>query len=189
MKAVRKFLLGGAAAAAATVAFAAPAAAQYYPYPGGTGDVLVGAILNSILRGGYGGYGQPYGGYNYANERWAVDQCARATEQRVNGGYGYSGGYYGGYANAGLRVSQIDRVERTRNANFRVYGLVTQAGYRGNYGGYNQPYGGYNNPYGGYGYNNGAPVYRFSCKVSRSSGRITDLDIDRVNSGYGYYRY
>ena len=178
MKAVRKFLLGGAAAAAATVAFAAPAAAQYYPYPGGVGDVLVGSILNNILRGGYnggyGGYGggYQYGGYDFANERWAVDQCARATEQRVNGGY------YGGYANAGLRVSQIDRVERTRNLNFRVYGLVAPTGYRGNYGAYNAPYG-------GYGYNV-APAYRFSCKVSRSSGRITDLDVDRLNNRYRY---
>jgi hypothetical protein len=176
MKAVHKFLLGGAAAAAATVALAAPAAAQYYPYPGGVGDVLVGSILNNILRGGYnGGYGggYQYGGYDFGNERWAVDQCARATEQRVNGGYG--GGY--GY-NGGLRVAQIDRVERTRNLNFRVYGLVTPAGYRGNYGAYSAPYG-------GYGYN-AAPAYRFSCKVSRSSGRITDLDVDRLNNRYRY---
>ncbi|MCW3798310.1 hypothetical protein OMW55_10900 [Sphingomonas sp. BN140010] len=185
MKAVHKFLLGGAAAAAASVAIAAPAAAQYYP--GGGGDVLVGAILNNILRGGYnGGYGGYNGGYDYANERWAVDQCARATEQRVNGGY-YDGGYGGyGYNNAGLRVAQIDRVERTRNLNFRVYGLVTSAYYRGNYGGY----GGYNAPYGGYGYNQqGVPAYRFSCKVSRSSGRITDIDLDRINGNYGYRRY
>jgi hypothetical protein len=186
MKAVRKFLLGGAAAAAATVVIAAPAAAQYYPYPGGGGDVLVGTILNNILRGGYNGYGgYQYNGYDYGNERWAVDQCARATEQRVNGGYGGYGGY--GYNNrGGLRVAQIDRVERTRNLNFRVYGLVTDAGYRGNYGGY---YGGYNAPYGGYGYNQGVPAYRFSCKVSRSTGRITDIDLDRINGNYGYRRY
>ena len=189
MKAVRKILIGGAAAAAATAAFSAPAAAQYYP--GGGGDVLVGTILNNILRGGYnGGYNNGYNGgyggyqnngYDYANERWAVDQCARATEQRVNGGYG------GGYNNAGLRVAQIDRVERTRNLNFRVYGLVTSAGYRGNYGGY----GGYNTPYGGgYGYNQqGVPAFRFSCKVSRSSGRITDIDLNRINNNYGYRRY
>ena len=177
MKAVHKFLLGGAAAAAVSLGSAAPAAAQYYPYPGNGGDVLVGTILNNILRGGYNGYGgYQYNGFDYGNERWAVDQCARATEQRVNGGrYGYNGG---------LRVAQIDRVERTRNLNFRVYGLVTSAGYRGNYGGY----GGYNAPYGGYG-NQGVPAYRFSCKVSRSNGRITDIDLDRISNNYGYRRY
>jgi hypothetical protein len=200
MKAVSRFLAGAAAVAAVTVGAAAPAAAQYYPGTGGgLGDVLVGAVLNSILRGGNpGGYNGYYGRNDYNIERTAVDQCARATEQRLNGN-NYSNGY--GYQNAGIRVVQIERVQRTRNGNMRVYGLATNTGYQGNYGGgYNQPYGGYNQPYGG-GYNqpyNGgynqpyggyqqpaAAEFRFNCKFSRN-GRISDLDIDRNRSAYRY---
>lgn len=193
MKAV-KTLLAGAAMAAAAGGFAAPAAAQYYPGGGyGTGNVLVGAILDSILRGSYGGGYGGYGGYgySYANERVAVDQCARAAESRLNGyGYGY-GGYgnpYGGYGNSGygrppIRVNQIERVERTRNGNFRVVGWAGEPGWRGNYGGYGNPYGGY--------YNQAvAPTFRFSCKFDRRYGRITDLDIDRQRyARYGHYGY
>ena len=61
MKAVSKFLAGAALVAVTASGFAAPAAAQYAPYPGNGGNVIVGAILNSILRGqvggGYGGGG------------------------------------------------------------------------------------------------------------------------------------
>lgn len=185
MKAVSKFLGGAAAAAALTVGFAAPAAAQYYPGyggygGGGLGDVLVGAVLNSILRGGspygYNGY---YGGNNYGLERAAVDQCARATEQRLNGNRGYGYGY--GYNAGAIRVVQIDRVERTRNGNMRVYGQAGDTAYRGNYG----TYGGYNQPYGGYYGNAAAPQYRFNCKFERN-GRITDLDIERNRYAYRY---
>lgn len=205
MKAVSKILAGAAAVAAITLGASAPAAAQYYPNPygGGVGDVITGAILNSILRGGNPyGYNQYYGVNNYDLERAAVQQCAAAAEQRINsryaGGYntGY-GGYNAGYGyNAGTyRVAQIERVDRTRNGNMRVYGLATNAAYQGNYGGYygggyNQPYGGYNQPYGGYnqpygGYNqpyaNGynRANFRFNCKFERS-GRITDLRVSRA---------
>lgn len=194
MKAVSKFLAGAAVLAVAAGGLAAPAAAQYYPpYGGGgygNGNVIVGAILDSILRGGpargygYGngyGNGYGYGGNNgYQNERYAIDQCARAAEDRLNRGYG--GGYRNyGYA-APVRVSQIERVEVTRNGNMRVYGWAGQQGWQGNYGGY----GGYNAPYGG-GYGNAvAPQIRFSCKVDRRSGRITDLDVNRARYGYRY---
>jgi hypothetical protein len=147
----------------------------------------VGAILDSILRGragygnsGYGNYG--YGNYNYDNERVAIDQCARASEARLNGGYGnYGYGNYGGYgyANGPIRVNQIERVERTRNGNFRVVGWAGDANWRGNYGAYGGRY---------YGQAQ-APQFRFSCKFDRSSGRITDLDVDRqryANYGYRY---
>ena len=100
MKAVSKILAGAAAVAAISVGAAAPAAAQYYPgyggYGGGLGDVITGAILNSILRGGNPyGYNQYYGRSDYNLERAAVQQCAVAAEQRINSRYG--GGYYGGY--------------------------------------------------------------------------------------------
>lgn len=203
MKAVSKVLAGAAAAAALTVGFAAPAAAQYYPGTGGyggggLGDVIVGSVLNSILRGGNPyGYNSYYGVNNYDLERAAVNQCARAAEQRLNAGYGgYQNGYgYGANAYGQYRVVNVDRVERTRNGNMRVRGLVSNTAYQGNYGygyggynqsygGYSQPYGGYNQPYGGYnqpygGYNNAAAAqYRFNCKFERD-GRITDLRVSR----------
>jgi hypothetical protein len=200
MKAVSKFLVGAAAAAALTAGAAAPAAAQYYPGGGygggGIGDVIVGQVLNNILRGGNPyGYNQYYGVNNYDLERTAVNQCARAAEQRLNARYG---GYQNGYGTYGqnnfgqYRVVNVDRVERTRNGNMRVQGLAANTAYQGNYGygynqpygGYNQPYGGYNQPYGGYnqpygGYNNAAAAqFRFNCKFERS-GRITDLRVSR----------
>jgi hypothetical protein len=207
MKAVSKILTGAAAVAVISLGAAAPAAAQYYPNPyggyggGGLGDVITGAVLNSILRGGnpYGGNAY-YGRGDYNIERQAVQQCAVAAEQRINSRYagGYNNGYnqpYGGY-NQGygyngagaFRVAQIDRVNRTKNGNMRVYGLATNAAYQGNYGqpygGYNQPYGGYSQPYGGYnqpygGYNQAQANFRFDCKYDRS-GRITDLKVNRA---------
>lgn len=200
MKAVSKILAGAAAVAAVSLGAAAPAAAQYYPNPyggyggGGLGDVITGAVLNSILRGGnpYGGNAY-YGRQDYDLERAAVQQCAVAAEQRINGRYGGQyGGYqqpYGGYNQpygynqaGAYRVAQIDRVNRTKNGNMRVYGLATNAAYQGNYGqpyygGYNQPYGGYNQPYGGY--NQVRGNFRFDCKFDRN-GRITDLKVNRA---------
>ena len=200
MKAVSKILTSAAAVAAISLGAAAPAAAQYYPGyggygGGGLGDVITGAVLNSILRGGNPyGYNQYYGRNDYDLERAAVQQCAAATEQRLNGRYGgyngYGGGYAGynqpyGYNQAGtFRVAQIDRVNRTRNGNMRVYGLATNAAYQGNYGqpyygGYNQPYGGgYQQPYYN-GYNRAGGNFRFDCKFDRN-GRISDLKVNRA---------
>jgi hypothetical protein len=196
MKAVSKFLAGAAAVAAITVGAAAPAAAQYYPNPyggyggGGLGDVITGAILNSILRGGNPyGYNSYYGVNNYNIERAAVDQCARATEQRLNrnAGYGQYGAYgQYGYQAAQVRVVQIDRVTRSRNGSVRVYGQAGNTAYQGNYGQYGGygAYGGYNQPYGGYN-QAGVPQYQFNCKFERN-GRISDLDINRNRYAYGY---
>ena len=182
-----KLTTGGIAAAALTVGFAAPAAAQYYPGPGGNGNVVIGAVLDALLRGnvgGYGGtYGAPYGGYggyNQSSERYLIDQCARATEQRLNN---QVNSRYG----SGFRVVQVDRLERTRKGNLRVYGTAANNSYQGNYGGYgggyNQPYGGYNAPYAS------GSQYRFSCKVD-NRGRISDLDVNGARYGYNQgYRY
>ena len=191
MKAITKILAGAAGLAA--LAASAPVAAQYYPgggypgggygypgggygYPGGGygGGNVVGSILNSIL-----------GGRSYAsNERYAVEQCVRAVEYRINtrgfdneGGryrnYGYGYGYNNGYANgyAGARVTSVTQVSRRSNGGLKVYGYAStgMGGYGGGYG--NQGYGGHNpygygnqgyggqNPYGygnqGYGYDRG----------------------------------
>src|SRR5689334_1017227 len=90
-----KFILAGGVAAAALVA-AAPASAQYYPgygYPGygyGGGNVI-GQVLNSVLGGGYGGYGyNGYGAYG-ANGGAAVGQCTNAVQARLARDYSYGG--------------------------------------------------------------------------------------------------
>lgn len=193
MKAVSKFMFGGAAIAALVTA--APAAAQYYPgggYGSGYGygnNNVVGNILNQILGGG-----------NYRqNDRYAIDMCVRATEARLNGysgAYNYGGyGQYGGYGNQGYhqgyngaRVTRITNVERRSNG-LKIYGLAS-AGYgRGQGYGYNQ---GYNNQ--GYGYGNPGYGYqarsnlRFNCKVN-FRGQVTDVDIDRRRNSYGYNGY
>ena len=159
MKAFTKFVAGGLGLAA--MAASAPAAAQYYPgypgggygYPGTGGGDVVGSILNSIL-----------GGRSYAtNERYAVEQCVRAVEYRINtrgldneGGryrqYGYGYGYNNAYGNgyAGARVTSVSQVQRRSNGGLRVYGYAT-TGMGGQYGYGNQGYGG---QYGQYGYPN-----------------------------------
>ena len=178
MKAVTKFLAGGIGLAA--LASAAPAAAQYYPQPGyGYGNNVVGQVLGQILnpQSGYG-----YNG-NYAqNDRYLVDRCAAAVQQRIGaqyGGYQQYGQPYGygynnnGYANA--RVLGVTSVER-RNSGLRVRGVAT-AGMNGQYG------------YGQYGYNgqyNQGGELAFKCNVDHR-GRITDIDLDR--NRYAYRRY
>jgi hypothetical protein len=175
MKAVTKILAGGIGLAA--LASAAPAAAQYYPAPGyGYGNNVVGQVLGQILnpQSGYG-----YGNGNYAqNDRYLVDRCAAAVQQRVGGQYGGYQQYgqpYGynnnGYAYGNARVLGITSVER-RNSGLRVRGVATAgAGYNGQYG-YNQ-------------YNQGGEL-TFKCNVDYR-GRITDIDLDR--NRYAYRRY
>src|SRR5215217_1107858 len=175
MKAVVKVLAGGVAAAA--LISAAPAAAQYYPgygYPGYGNPV--GQVLNQVLGGGYGGYG------NGANNQYVVSQCVNAVQARLNGGYGGYGGYgynqgyagrYGyngsGYGNA--RVLGISRVEPRSSGGLTVRGVATS----GRYGGY---------AYGG-SYGAQAPVdLTFKCKTDYR-GFVTDIDVDRAQSNYG----
>ena len=210
MKALTKFLVGGAGLAA--LAAAAPAAAQYYPgypgggygYPGGGyGYPGSGNVVNDIL-------GQILGGRSYAsNERYAVEQCVRAVEYRINTrgldneggryrnyryGYGYDNRYGGGYM--GARVTSVTQVQRRSNGGLKVFGYATtngQGGY-GGYGGgpgygYGQPGYGYGGPgYGGaYGYGYQQGDAQFDCTIDRY-GRITDIDAKR-NRNYGYRRY
>ncbi len=210
MRAFTKFLVGGAGLAA--LAAAAPAAAQYYPqypgspgggygYPGGGYDYpgggygqggVIGSILDSIL-----------GGRSYAtNERYAVEQCVRAVEHRINTrgfdnergrypqygyGYGYNNRYPSGYM--GARVLNVTQVQRRSNGGLKVIGVATSGAPA--YGGYGNPYGGGYNPYGGgygnYGYNAGVADARFDCTIDRY-GRITDIDANRNRTGYSPYR-
>lgn len=199
MKAVSKILLGGAAVAAMTAA--APAAAQYgYPgyggaYPGygygNPGGGVIGSILNQILGGR--SYGQ--------NERYAVEQCVRAVEYRINtrgldneGGryrqYGYGYGYNNGYANnyQGARVVSVNQVSRRSDGGLKVYGYAsTGMPTRGGNYGYNG-YGYDNYGYGQYGYQQQADA-RFDCTIDRY-GRIRDIDAKRNYAGnYPYRRY
>ncbi len=203
MKLFGKILVGGAGLAA--LAAAAPAAAQYYPgYPGGGypgGGYGQGGVIDIL--------GQILGGRSYANnERYAVEQCVRAVEHRINTrgldneggryrnygyGYGYDNRYGGGYM--GARVTSVTQVQRRSNGGLKVFGYATTTG-AGNYGygggpgyGYGAPgygYGGpgYGSPY-GYGYQQGDA--QFDCTIDRY-GRITDIDAKR-NRNYGYRRY
>jgi hypothetical protein len=176
MKAVTKILAGGIGFAA--LASAAPAAAQYYPAPGygyGYNNNVVGQVLGQILN--------PQGGYNYGyqnhagNDRYLIDRCAAAVQQRVGAQYGgyqrygqpYGYGYNNGYANA--RILGITSVER-RNKGLRVRGVATAGA---GYAGYN----------GQYGYNQAGEL-AFKCNVDYR-GRITDIDLDR--NRYAYRRY
>ena len=182
-------LLAGAAGVLATIALASPALAQYgYPYPN-TGPGVIGQIIGNVL--GYGQY--PYGNYGYGQQGYsrtqvAVNQCARATEARLNGGYrgDYDYGYENPYVTGGYgaelyavggqgRVLGIDRVEERKWGKLRVTGVATSGR------NYDNPWG-----YGTYAYNRsyGVPDLRFSCRVD-ISGRVQDVDISRLS----YRRY
>lgn len=174
-------ILLGAASLAATVALASPAAAQYpYPHQGG----VVGQIIGNVL--GYGQY--PYGNYGYGQQVYmasqiAVDQCARATEARLNNRALYNqynrwDPYRNPYSNWAIqgqaRVLGIDNVRIRNSGRIRVTGVATSGRrYASGYG------------YGSYRYNAqfGTPDLRFICNADRS-GRVYDVDIHRT-SRYG----
>jgi hypothetical protein len=170
-------ILTGAAGLAMVAGFAAPAAAQSYPYSGygNSNGNVVGQLLNQVIGGG------SYGQYGQGNDRVAVDQCARAAQARVSqagfGGYnqGYNGQGYGnnGYNYAGAaQVVGITSVERKSNG-LKVSGVMSSGINRGAYGnqGYNQGYG-----------NQGADL-RFSCRVDYR-GYVSNIDIKRMNPVY-----
>ena len=163
MRAITKFLAGGAVVAA--LAVTAPAAAQYYPgygspgygYGNPYGGNVIGQVLNNVLGNGYGAYG--------GGSQVAVNQCAAAVQSRLSGGgYGYNGYGYSG----GGRVLGISRVEPRSNGELIVRGVANSG------------------RYGGYGYDNQARVdLTWKCKVDYR-GFIRDLDINRAQTNYGY---
>lgn len=178
MTVVSKILAGGLAIAAITSA--APAVAQSYP-----GGNVFGQILGQVLGSGrYSGYGN--NGYDN-NTQIAVQQCARAVEQRLNGGYGssYGGsGSNGGYANGGYdgghdaygghtgggRVLGITHADRHSGGRVKVKGVASSGMSAG---------------YGGYGYAQQTGDLRFSCEVDHH-GNISDLHINRNDDDHGY---
>lgn len=185
MTALKMVLASGVAAVA--LVGAAPASAQYYPnYGYNNGPGVVGQVIQQVLGAGQYGYGNGYGGYGNGyggNSQYAVTQCARAVENRVNrdygqraGAYGYGGyGGYNGYPQrGGARVVGITSVEPRSNGRLRVRGVVTTnaygAGYGGGYGGYAQPRG----------------ELSFKCNIDYR-GYISDIDLDR--NTYAYRRY
>ena len=174
MSALRNVLAGGVVAAA--LIGAAPASAQVFPgYGGGYGGYgygggdVVGQVIGQVIAGSMGGYGgySPYGGY---------------------GGYGGNYGY--GYGNQGINsqaaVSQCMGAVQTRLNGGRVLG-VSRVEQR-NGGGLNIRGVANSGRAGAYAYTYGAqaPVdLTFTCRTD-FRGMITDVDIDRAQSNYGY---
>lgn len=191
MKTLNKIAIG--AACAGLFAAAGPAAAQTpygyqnnnpYGYQNNNGANVIGSIIGNVL--GYGQY--PYGNYgynqsNYRGSQIAIDQCARATEARLNNTamnnqYNrwnpYQNRYNGWGVQGQARVLGIDNVRQRSNGQLRVTGVATSGRrYQNAYG-----YGGYQNNR-----NYGTPDLRFSCRADRR-GRVYDVDINRM-SHYG----
>ena len=157
------------------VSASAPAVSQYYPNtPGG----VIGAIVNGL---GYGQY--PYGNYGYGqpmymSQQIAVNQCAAATEARLNN-YALNNSYnrwnpynnpYQGWAVQGQgRVLGVQKVTVKGLGRLRVMGVATSGRM------YRQGWG-----YGGYSYDRryGAPDLKFVCNAD-SNGRVYSVDITR----------
>ena len=159
MKAFTKIVAGGVAIAG--LAAAAPAAAQYYPgYGNGYGYPNGGNVVGQVLNQVLGG---GYGYNNGANSQVAVNQCAAAVQQRLGGGYGGYNGYGGG------RVLGISRVEPRSNGGLTVRGVATS----GRYAAYG---------------NQGQVDLTWKCKVDYR-GYVSDIDLNRAQSNYGYGNY
>ena len=179
-------------AAAAAAIGAAPAAAQYNPYPNQPGynyPAYPGQAYPQPYPGyGQPGYGQPAYGQGYAQnpvgaiidqllgnrynvtDRQAVSRCASAVMAQASAQYGngYNPGYNRGYSN--MRVTAITDVQR-RNNGLRVSGLLG-SGYGGQYGYQNRGYGGGD--------------LSFRCNVDYR-GAVTGIRIRRNNDGYRRY--
>ncbi len=161
MTAFTKVLAGGVALAA--VASAAPAAAQYYPgYGYGTpyGGNVVGQVLNQVLGGGYG-----YNGYG-ANSQVAVNQCASggpgAPQRRLRRLWLQRLRIW-----RNARVLGISRVEQRSNGGLTVRGVASSGRY-------------------GRLWHAQAPVdLTWKCKVDYR-GFVSEIDVDRAQSNYGY---
>ena len=184
-------------AAAAIGGLAAPAAAQYAPYP----QPLPGQPVYGQPVYGQPGYAQPYGynnnpvnqiinqllGNRYnVSDRTAISQCASAAIQQAGvqyqrqpygNAYGYNNnrGYNQGYNGAAnMRVTAITDVQRRQNG-LRVSGLIDS---RGGYAPYGQAYGYQNQGYAATG------DLSFRCNVDYR-GTVTNVRINRANAYRG----
>ena len=183
MKATFKVLTGAAAAA---LTLAAPAQAQYddrYRRGSDTRDALaaaaaVAAVVAAVSgqgryrnggydpyrRGGYDPYGRGgYGGYGYNRgyEDRAVQACGYEAQRR--------------FARSGGAQVQVHNVEQYRRGRLRVHGTAEIGNeYRGGYGRYDRGYG-----------NNYVQQVAFTC-TARLDGRVSNFQIQRQRSGYGY---
>ena len=198
MKAFSKTLVGAGAAALVALTAAAPAQAQYYPYPdqrrgadlgaiargvatAGAVAAVIGAITNATRGGGYGGvYERGNGGYGngtYGNGTYGNGTYGNGTYG--NGGYGYPSQSGYGYGNQNFERAAVDacgsqaqRYGRASIDNVEMRSrdtLRVRGMIEANAGGY-----------GGYGsYGNSIERRTFTCSF-RSDGRITDFDTPRV---------
>ena len=191
-------------AAAAIGGLAAPAAAQYAPYP----QPLPGQPVYGQPVYGQPGYAQPYGqpgygqqpyGYNNnpvnqiinqllgnrynVTDRTAVQQCASAAMTQAAAQYRPPYGNAYGYNNnrgyqqgyaPNMRVTAITNVER-RNNGLRVSGLLDS---RAGYPPYGQAYGYQNQGYAATG------DLSFRCNVDYR-GAVTNVRIRRANTYRG----
>ena len=157
MSALRNVLAGGVVAAA--LIGAAPASAQIFPGYGYGGSPY-----------GYGGYGygsySPYGGYGgYGNYGYGYGNPGINSQAAVNQCIGavqtrLNGG----------RVLGVSRVEQRNGGGLNIRG-VANSGRAGAYA---------------YTYGAQAPVdLTFTCRTD-FRGMITDVDVDRAQSNYGY---
>lgn len=138
-------------------ALASAAPAAAQYYPGyGYGYPNGGNVVGQVLNQVLGN-GYGYNGYG-ANGQGAVNQCAAAVQARLGGGYG-SNGYGGG------RVLGISRVEPRSNGGVTVRGVATSGRYAA--------------------YGNAQVDLTWKCKTDYR-GFVTDVDVDRAQSNYGY---
>lgn len=197
MKSLIKNSLGAGVAMLLVLGAAAPAQAQYYPYPQSRGGldvgtivrgigtaVAVGAIVDAVQGRGYGnrnyGYGNRNYGYGYGNRDYGYGNGAYG-----HGNYGYERGGYGngsyGYGDRGYGYGVQGNADHAVNAcasQAQRYGRVSisdveRRGSRSLRVRGVIDAGGYNNG----GYDNYAGR-SFSCNV-RVDGRITDFDFGR----------
>jgi hypothetical protein len=117
---------------------------------------------------GYPGYGYGGGG-NVVGQ--VINQVLGGGYGGGYGNYGYNSyGYNGSYGNA--RVLGISRVEPRSNGGLTVRGVANSGRYAG-----------------AYGYNGQSQVdLTFKCKTDYR-GFVTDVDVDRAQSNYGYGNY
>ena len=137
-------------------ALASAAPAAAQYYPG-YGYPNGGNVVGQVINQVLGG-GYGYNGYG-ANGQAAVNQCANAVQARLGGGYGGYNNYGGG------RVLGISRVEPRSNGGVTVRGVASSGRYAA--------------------YGNAAVDLTWKCKADYR-GFVTDVDIDRAQSNYGY---